>query len=268
MIVRAPTALCSSFAPRVATRRASTRAAGSSRWVGSGTNIDETLFALSMSSLPSRIDTGHEARSGRSGSPSMLSRYERNAPVAVASTTSFTVQSSATLIAFTSSSETDAIPTRRCGVNGALKTVRGAVSGTPPVGRSGSRRICATFTMLRTSFGVACAMASATGRRSRDSSACRTSSKSDGRCSGSQSSIGGGATGSGSRSRMLVARLAPDTPSIVAWCMRANRATAPFSIPSMIQNSQSGRDRSSCRPAMPPMTSISWSIRPGSGTAM
>ena len=60
---------------------------------------------------------------------------------------------------------------------------------------------------------------------------------------------------------MLVARLAPETPSIVAWCMRANSATAPFSIPSMIQNSQSGRDRSSWRPAMPPMTSISWSMR-------
>ena len=67
---------------------------------------------------------------------------------------------------------------------------------------------------------------------------------------------------------MLVSRLEPDTPSIVAWCMRATTATAPFSTPSITQNSHSGRARSSGRLAMSPTMSASCSALPGDGTAM
>ena len=268
--MRAPIAWCSALAPLVASRMCATCASTSSRCVGSDTNIAETLFALSMSAVSSlRTETGHAASNGRSGKASRRCRYRRNAPVAVASTMSFTVQPNAFFIDFTSSRETDANATRRCGVNGAFHGVRGVLNGVPPEGRLESRRTRVNPTAPRSRFGIANASAIGSGRRSREMIACRTSSKSDGLCSGFQSSFAGDAsTGSGSRSRMLVARLEPDTPSIVAWCIRARTATAPCSTPSMTQNSQRGRERSKGRPAMSPTMSASCSVLPGDSTAM
>ena len=111
---------------------------------------------------------------------------------------SFTVQPNAFFIAFTSSSGTDANATRRCGVSGAFHGVRGVLNGVPPDGRLGSRRTRVIPTAPRTRFGIASASASGSGRRSREMIACRTSSKSDGLCSGFQSSAtGGSSTGVG-----------------------------------------------------------------------
>ena len=181
---------------------------------------------------------------------------------------SLTVHPNAFFISFTSSSETEAKATRRCGVSGAFHGVRGVLNGVPPDGVVGSRRARVIATAPRSTVGIAKASASGSGRRSREMIAWRTSSTSDGLCSGVKSSTTGVSTGSGSRSRIVVRRLEPDTPSIVAWCIRATIATVPPSTPSITQNSQSGRDRSSERLATSPTMSATCFALPGDGTAM
>ena len=130
---------------------------------------------------------------------------------------SFTVQPNAFFIAFTSSRGTEAKATRRCGVKGAFQGVRGVLKGVPPDGRLESRRARVTPIAARTRLGIANASASGSGRRNRDMIACCTSSTSEGLCSGFQSTVSGEvSTGLASRSKMVVRRLEPDTPSIVA----------------------------------------------------
>ena len=67
MMVSAPIAWCSSFAPRVSSCTARRASTGSVSVVGSRTNIVETLLPLTRSD--SCTETGRVAISGRSGTP-------------------------------------------------------------------------------------------------------------------------------------------------------------------------------------------------------
>ena len=58
-------------------------------------------------------------------------------------------------------------------------------------------------------------------------------------------------------------RSAPVTPSMAAWCIFVTIASWPSSRPSTTHSSQSGRVRSSGRPAMSPTISASSCIEPG-----
>ena len=72
--MRAPTALCSAFAPIVDSAIARIRSSGSSMSVASDVNIADTLLPPSPASSSERTDTGHTASSGSTGISSCAMR--------------------------------------------------------------------------------------------------------------------------------------------------------------------------------------------------
>ena len=114
--IRAPTALCSAFAPSVDSEIASSRSRGSSMCVASDVNIAETLLPPVPTSSAVRTDTGHTRRGADPPARCHVRRgYRRNAPAQMASTTSFTFTSSARRTAFSSPRSVRAKATVRCG---------------------------------------------------------------------------------------------------------------------------------------------------------
>ena len=132
----------------------------------------------------------------------------------VASTTSFTVVPNVRLIFFTSSSGRCVNAIRRCGEIVRLNEVLGARSG---AGIPSPDRLFANTRFVIERMVEGTTVSHCIGRRVRASSARPMSSSSDGLCSGSHSSSGGGfcSVGSGSRSKKCTIMFAPETPSIV-----------------------------------------------------
>ena len=107
----------------------SSRSAGSSRWVGSGAIIADTLLPKVPRSSSVRTETGIIPSSGSSGSSSLKVRCSLTAPATRQITTSLTLTPKAFLTAFTSSSETEPRPNTRCGERGAPYGPFGALTG-------------------------------------------------------------------------------------------------------------------------------------------
>ena len=138
-----------------------------------------------------------------------------------------------------------------------LNDVRGAVNGAghrlAACGRAGSRP----------GSRRACAAAAWRAWPGAGPGAARRRRRSPGRWAAGgagaagRSSVSGGA--SGSRLHSSETRLAPDTPSTVAWCIFVNTAIEPSSSPSMTHISQSGLLRSRACPARSPHTAASCS---------
>ena len=87
-------------------------------------------------------------------------------------------------------------------------------------------------------------LTSRNGCRTSEFNAYPSSSLSVGTRSGFHSSVGGGASSSGSSCSIATVISLPDTPSMAAWWTLVSMATWPCSKPSMAQHSHSGRLRS------------------------
>lgn len=105
--------MCSSLAPRVDSAIRRKRSEGSGSWVARWANMADTrLLALPFSSSV-RTETGMHATRESSGRSPRSSRYLRNVPDMIASTTSLTLTPNASLISLTPAKGTRAKATSR-----------------------------------------------------------------------------------------------------------------------------------------------------------
>ena len=165
----------------------------------------------------------------------------RSAPVHMARTTSLTVVPILFFSALASARLAAAKATRRRACTATLMEVRGAVSGRAAFAVSPwrIRRTSKMFRVVRSTV------------RPRSKGATRpaiiaweTNSRPEGMRESSWRAFCGGVSGGvGSRSKRTPSSSAPETPSMVLWCILMTRAIFPSSSPSTIHISQSGRSR-------------------------
>ena len=187
----------------------------------------------------------------------------RSAPVQIARITSFTLVPMAFFSFFTSARLAAAKATRRRACTGALREVRGA-AGRPGATSAHLAEARDDLRRLHRRRGPR-----RSGRTTRFvKSEWETSSKVEGTrrssCRSPRCSCGGG---SGSRSKSAPRSSAPETSSIVAWCILATRAILPSWSPSTTHISHNGRSRCSCRLATSAAKSASSRMPPGEGRA-
>ena len=200
----------------------------------------------------------------------------RRAPVAAASTTSFTVHLpsvtpaavAASLIALTRARETRTSSQRRWADTAAFHGISGARWA---AGASGSTDLTNSAERSTARWGVRSTAradrTSSAGSLSRSTTLSISSSSDVGAGSGCQR---GGSTGVGSgvRSNRTVATSSPETPSTMQWWVLEMIATRSPSTPSTNQSSQSGRRRSSGWDWSRPISVLSCSSLPGVGRAV
>ncbi len=187
-----------------------------------------------------------------------------------ASTTSFTVPPSASLIRLkVASSERDQAK-RRCGPISRFSGTSGAGSAnapaTSPTPSSASTARFAALSGWRTAPSAR--SASFSGAAASSVAPRVSSSVVLGAACGCQPSSAGAGSGIGSRSKSTVPMSTPAIPSTAAWCVLVSSAKRSRSSPCTSHISHSGLERSSCWEKTRAVSSFSCSSPPGSGSAV
>ena len=232
------------------------RSAGSSRSVARVQTAPPMILPASASSS-SRMFTGANATSGRSGSALRSERYRRMAPAHMASATSLTVTPAVFATSVTRYSGQERTAQRRGPPGAVPKIVLGARrAGTSSRSRYSSRISGIDRRSSRaawTNLPLGCA---GFGREGRADSGLR-------RGCGAQETRTAVSCGSVLSAPWIT--LAPDVPSASAWCALMYTAKRPSSRPSIRWPSHKGFRRSSALLCSSPSTSKKSCWSPGAG---